>query len=60
VDNVQKKKISAAALGGAFSIIIIWSVEQFSGVVIPAEVASAFSTLCAMVASLLIPDEIEE
>jgi len=55
-----RKKISAAATGGAFSIILVWAVEQFSGVTIPAEVASAIGTICMLIASLLIPDEIEE
>jgi hypothetical protein len=54
------KKISAALLGGSVSIIAVWAVGEFSGIDIPAEVASAFSTLCSLIASWLIPDEIEE
>jgi hypothetical protein len=39
-------KVAAASWAGALSVIVVWIVGQF-GVDVPAEVASAFTTLIA-------------
>jgi hypothetical protein len=53
------KKISAGAAGGAIAVIICWVVEEFAKVTIPAEVAASGATLLTIIASALIPDEME-
>ena len=53
------KKISAGAAGGAVAVIVCWAVEAFGNVTIPAEVAAAGATLLTIIASALIPDDME-
>ena len=52
-------KISAGALGGAISVVLMWSLEAVFSISIPAEVASAAGTICTIFASLAIPDDKE-
>ncbi|MFQ5915843.1 MAG: hypothetical protein ACE5JS_21935 [Nitrospinota bacterium] len=48
-----QKKVAAAGVAGAFTVIVVWVVEEFAGLQIPAEVASAFTALIAFVAGYL-------
>lgn len=54
------KKLSAAAIGGPLGVVVVWAVSAFSGLVIPAEIGAAFGAVLTFVASVLIPDEIED
>lgn len=56
----MKKKLSAGAIGGAVSIILVWALGEFAGVTMPGEVAAAVGVLAVTGVSLLIPDEMEE
>jgi len=47
-------KVATGALAGALSIIIIWILGQFH-IVIPPEVASAFTTVFSALASYIAP-----
>ena len=49
-------KVGAAGLAGALSIIIVWGVQAFSTVTIPAEVASAFTTVLTFGAGWLVKE----
>lgn len=49
------RKVGAAGLGGAAAVIIVWVVGAF-GVDVPAEVASAFSTVLGFAAGWLITE----
>jgi len=39
------RKVSAGALAGALSVIIVWLISYFANVEIPPEVASAFTVV---------------
>lgn len=54
------KKISAAAVGGAVGVVTVWAFNAVTGIVVPAEVAAAWGTLMTFIASVAIPDAIEE
>lgn len=54
----RTRKISAAALGGSAATVLVW-LTGLSGVVVPAEVASAIGALATYAASLAIPDHLE-
>ena len=45
-------KVAAGGVGGAVSIVIVWVASQL-GLDVPAEVASAFTTVVAFVAGYL-------
>lgn len=45
-------KVTAAGVGGAFAIVLVWILGQF-GVDMPAEVAAAVTTLLAFAAGWL-------
>lgn len=54
------KKLSAHVVGGALAAIVVWAVNTWSGVVVPAEIAVAFGTVFAVAVSLVTPDAWEE
>ena len=53
------KKISAHAVGAALAAIIVWAINTWSGIAVPAEVAVAFGTVAAVAVSLVVPDALE-
>ena len=50
------KKVSAAGIGGAISVLVIWTAQQF-GAEIPGDVGAAIGTLCAFGLGWLVPSE---
>lgn len=50
--NPIQPKVAAAGLGGAVSIVIVWVLTSLS-VEVPAEVASAFTTLFSFACGFL-------
>lgn len=53
--NAPTRKVTAGTVAGAASIIIVWAIGA-AGIDVPAEVASAITTLLAAVTSYMIPD----
>lgn len=56
---MKGKKFSAHVCGGAVAAIVVWLINAFSGVTVPAEVAVAFGTVGAMAVGILMPDAME-
>ena len=54
------KKFNAGALGASFAVLLAWVISQITGIDVPAEVGAALGGICTFIASLLIPDAIEE
>lgn len=54
------KKFNAAAIGGAIATLVTWGIGQGLGIDVPAEVGVAIGVICTFIASLAIPDSIEE
>jgi len=52
-------KIAAGTLGASMSIILIWLMHTTTSVVMPVEVAQAFTTLVTTAVSMAIPDDME-
>lgn len=50
------RKVTTGGLAGALSVIIVWAVEEFGGVTIPAEIASAFTVIATAVVAYLVPE----
>lgn len=53
--GVGPNKAIAAGAAGAVTIILVWAVQTWGHVAIPAEVASSFTTLLAAAAAYLVP-----
>lgn len=51
------KKVSAGALAGAFSILIVWLMNAGFGVDVPGEAASAITTILTFAVSYMVPNE---
>ena len=51
-----ERKVSVGALAGAVSVILVWGIEEL-GASIPAEVASAVTTVLTFVTSYLVPNK---
>lgn len=49
-------KVTAAALAAAVSVIVVW-VASLAGVDVPAEVASAFTTILSVGTAYVIPEK---
>ncbi|HAX74926.1 MAG TPA: hypothetical protein DCY88_03600 [Cyanobacteria bacterium UBA11372] len=49
------QKITAVALGGAASTLIVWSIANFSGKAVTPEVASAITTIATFAAGYITP-----
>jgi len=49
------RKVTVGAIGGAASIVIVWFLQQFFKVQVPAEVSSAFTTVFTFVVSYMTP-----
>lgn len=54
------KKLSAAAIGTPLGIVIVWGFAVATGLVVPAEVGVALGAVFTFIASVVIPDEVEE
>jgi hypothetical protein len=54
------KKLSAAAIGGPLGVVVVWGIAAFSGLVIPAEIGAAFGAVLTFIASVAIPDDLED
>ncbi len=50
-------KAVGSVAAGAFVTIVVWAVQEFAGVTIPAEVAAAATTLISTIAVYLVPHE---
>lgn len=48
-------KLLGAGVAGALTVIVVWGVQTFGHVTIPAEVASAFTTLLAAAGTYVAP-----
>lgn len=48
-------KVAAAGIAGAFVGIILWAINYFYQIEVPAEVASALTTIVAFVAGYMTP-----
>jgi putative flippase GtrA len=51
--NVSPKVVAGAA-AGAITTIVVWAVQQFANITIPAEVATAISTVLSAIAGYAI------
>lgn len=49
------QKVTAGAIAGALSIILVWAMGQFFNVHVPAEVASAFTPVMSFLVSYVVP-----
>lgn len=49
-------KVTAAALAGALTAVVVWIVTATSGVDVPPEVAAALTTILAVAVAYLVPD----
>lgn len=54
------KKLSAAAIGGPLGVVVVWGISVTTGLVIPAEIGAAFGAVLTFMASVAIPDDIED
>jgi hypothetical protein len=54
------KKLSAAAIGAPLGVVAVWGFSAATSVAVPAEVAVSLGAVLTFVASVIIPDTIEE
>lgn len=59
VQRPAAHKIAVGATAGAATIVIVWLLEYFWEVAIPASVAQAMTILFGTGLSVLVPDEME-
>ena len=50
------RSLNYGALGGAISILIVWIIGLF-GVPVPPEVSSAFTVICTVLVTSLVPNK---
>lgn len=53
---MPSRKVGSGALAGAVAGLIVWSLDVFVGVKIPAEQAVALSTILTFIVSYLMPN----
>lgn len=53
--NYPTQKVTAVGVTGAISIVLVWALHQFAHLDMPAEVASAVTTILAFLAGYLTP-----
>ncbi len=56
---MKGKQISAQVVGLAVAAIGAWAFQTATKITIPAEIAVAFGTVCSVLASVIIPDNME-
>lgn len=54
--NTPQRKIVAGGLAGAVSAIAVWTLEQVTGITVPAEIALAINTVFVFVVQYFIPN----
>ena len=52
----RKVAIGAGAIGLPVGVIITWALQEFVGVVVPAEVGAAIGSLASVIAAYLLPN----
>lgn len=45
VSYTPQPKVVAAGIGGAVAVIVVWALQTFANIQVPAEVAAAFATV---------------
>lgn len=50
------RKITASALAGATTVVFAWMLREFSGVEMPAEVASAVTVIVSFLVGYVVPN----
>jgi hypothetical protein len=56
VSTAPTNKVAAAGIGGSLSVVLVWVAGMF-GVEVPAEVASAITTIVAFFAGYLVREK---
>lgn len=59
VPRPASHKIAVGSIAGAFTIVLVWTINKFFEIEIPAEVAQAITMLGATGLSFLVPDDME-
>lgn len=55
----NKRKMSAAGLGGALALILVYGLNAGYDLTVPGEVGAAIGTALTWIVSILIPDHME-
>lgn len=50
------RKVTAGALAGALSVVVVWGLKQFAHTDIPGEVASALTTILSLFTSYAVAE----
>jgi hypothetical protein len=54
--STPQRKIVAGGLAGAISVIAVWTLEQITGIIVPAEIALAINTVFVFGVQYFIPN----
>ena len=54
--STPQRKVVAGGLAGAISIIAVWTLEQMTGIVVPAHIALAIDTVFVFGVQYFIPN----
>ncbi len=52
----RKVAVGAGAIGLPVGVIVAWSIQEFTGVVVPAEVGAAIGSLASIMAAYFVPN----
>ncbi len=52
----RKVAIGAGAIGLPLGVIIVWALQEFTGVVVPAEIGAAIGSLISAIAAYFVPN----
>lgn len=50
------RKVSASALAGALSVILVWATKQWGQIEMPGEIGSAITTILSFVTSYFVTE----
>ena len=50
-------KVVVGTLAAALSVVLVWGLQSFSGINVPPEIASAFTTIIGAAAGYLMPGD---
>jgi len=50
------RKVGASAIAGALSVIVVWALKDFGGIVAPPEISSAITTVISFVTGYWVSD----
>lgn len=56
MSNILNRKVSAGALAGALSVVVVWVLGEYAEVEIPPEVASAITTVFTFIVAYFVPE----